>query len=156
MLECGIGLVSSFTVFFTLCVCKDWSNTNSYKKIDDRKPKDKVNASREKPQMSKQVMELQEYAIKDYEEKNFGYIKVKEVEKVYPTGLQAVEKTSFVVQKGEILGIIGPNGAGKTSLFEMITMSKKRTRGQIKLMNVPITSKKLKQKDLGPKIGIVN
>jgi ABC-type multidrug transport system ATPase subunit len=70
--------------------------------------------------------------------------------------LQAVEKTSFVVQKGEILGIIGPNGAGKTSLFEMLTMNKKRSRGEVKLMNVPITSSKLKQKDLGPKIGIVN
>jgi ABC-type multidrug transport system ATPase subunit len=70
--------------------------------------------------------------------------------------LQAVEKTSFVVQKGEILGIIGPNGAGKTSLFEMLTMNKKRSLGDVKLMNVPITSSKLKQKDLGPKIGIVN
>ena len=35
-------------------------------------------------------------------------------------------------------------------------MSKKRSRGQIRLMNVPITSNNLKQKGLGPKIGIVN
>ena len=41
-------------------------------------------------------------------------------------------------------------------MFEMLTMSKKRSRGEIKLLNVPITSNKLKQKELGPKIGIVN
>ena len=106
--------------------------------------------------MSQQARDLQEFAINDYKERNFGYIKVKEVEKVYRSGLQAVEQTSFVVQKGGVLGIIGPNGAGKSSLLEMLTMSKKRSRGEIKLMNVPITSNKLKQKELGPKIGIVN
>ena len=135
---------------------KDWRNTNSFKKIDNKKPKAKVNAHRERLQMSQQVVEHQEFAINDFEERNFGYIKLKEIEKVYKNGLQAVEKTSFVIQKGEVLGLIGPNGAGKTSLFEILTMSKKRSRGQIRLMNVPITSNKLKQKGLGPKIGIVN
>ena len=106
--------------------------------------------------MSLQAKELQEFAINDYKEKSFGYIKVKQVEKVYKSGLQAVEPTSFVVQKGHVLGIVGPNGAGKSTMFEMLTMSKKRSRGEIKLLNVPITSNKLKQKELGPKIGIVN
>lgn len=36
-------------------------------------------------------------------------------------GLVALEKISFGVQRGEILGIIGPNGAGKTTLFNCIT-----------------------------------
>ena len=58
------------------------------------------------------------------------------------------------MQKNDIFGIIGPNGAGKSSMFEMFTMSKRRSRGEVKLMNVPIASKKLKQ--LGPKMGIVN
>ena len=47
--------------------------------------------------MSLQAKELQEFAINDYKEKSFGYIKVKQVEKVYKSGLQAVEPTSFVV-----------------------------------------------------------
>ena len=41
-------------------------------------------------------------------------------------------------------------------MLDMLTMNKKRSRGEVKLMNVPITSKKLKKKYLGPKIGIVN
>jgi branched-chain amino acid transport system ATP-binding protein len=35
--------------------------------------------------------------------------------------LSAVDNVSFVVNKGEFLGIIGPNGAGKTTLFNLIT-----------------------------------
>ena len=32
----------------------------------------------------------------------------------------AVEKISFDVQEGDLLGIVGPNGAGKTTLFRAI------------------------------------
>ena len=35
-------------------------------------------------------------------------------------GLMAVNRVSFKLEKGEILGLIGPNGAGKTTLFNVI------------------------------------
>jgi len=36
-------------------------------------------------------------------------------------GLIAIDKVTFEIEKGEILGLIGPNGAGKTTLFNTIT-----------------------------------
>jgi ABC-type branched-subunit amino acid transport system ATPase component len=35
--------------------------------------------------------------------------------------LYAVNRLSFEVRKGEILGIMGPNGAGKTTVFNLLT-----------------------------------
>jgi ABC-2 type transport system ATP-binding protein len=34
---------------------------------------------------------------------------------------KAVNKISFSVQKGEIVGFLGPNGAGKSTTMKMIT-----------------------------------
>ena len=36
-------------------------------------------------------------------------------------GLVAVNRMSFTLRSGEILGLIGPNGAGKTTMFNLIT-----------------------------------
>jgi len=43
--------------------------------------------------------------------------------KVYGNGVAAVNKNSFCVKKGEVLGLLGPNGAGKTSTFNIMTLA---------------------------------
>ena len=46
-------------------------------------------------------------------------------------GLIAVDDVSFVLERGEILGVIGPNGAGKTTLISLISGTLAPSSGDI-------------------------
>src|SRR2546425_3199624 len=47
-------------------------------------------------------------------------------------GFTAVSNVSFVVDKGEILGLIGPNGSGKSTIFNMLSGTLTPNGGSIK------------------------
>jgi branched-chain amino acid transport system ATP-binding protein len=49
----------------------------------------------------------------------------------YFFGLAALDRVSFEIREGEIIGLIGPNGAGKTTLFSIIAGSQPPTSGKI-------------------------
>jgi branched-chain amino acid transport system ATP-binding protein len=57
-------------------------------------------------------------------------------------GLEAINRLSFHVSQGEILGVIGPNGAGKTTLFNLISGHLKPSRGNIIFQGEDITAEK--------------
>jgi sulfate-transporting ATPase len=44
-----------------------------------------------------------------------------------------IDKLSFMVPPGAIVGIIGPNGAGKSTLFKLITKKEKPDAGEIRI-----------------------
>src|ERR1700684_1743735 len=46
-------------------------------------------------------------------------------------GFVAVNKVSFKVEQGEILGLIGPNGSGKSTIFNMLSGTLPPTAGSI-------------------------
>ncbi|MFI5014365.1 MAG: ABC transporter ATP-binding protein [Hyphomicrobiales bacterium] len=54
-------------------------------------------------------------------------------------GLQAVDRVSFSVPRGAIIGLIGPNGAGKTTTFDMIAGVFAPDTGSIRLDGSDIT-----------------
>jgi len=63
--------------------------------------------------------------------KDSDYIlQVKNISKNFG-GLQAVNRLSFQVKKGQIFSIIGPNGAGKTTAINLITGIFPPTSGEI-------------------------
>jgi branched-chain amino acid transport system ATP-binding protein len=54
-------------------------------------------------------------------------------------GLKAVDRCSFEVEKGSIVGLIGPNGAGKTTLFNVITGMYKPDAGRVRFKGKEIS-----------------
>ncbi len=57
-------------------------------------------------------------------------------------GLQAVNRLSFGVGAGEIIGLIGPNGAGKSTLFNLINGVFAPDSGRIVFGGIDITGAK--------------
>lgn len=57
-------------------------------------------------------------------------------------GVQAVFDVSFVLRKGEFLGMIGPNGSGKTTLVNLITGFVRPDSGKVIYRGEEITGKK--------------
>ncbi|NPU85787.1 MAG: ABC transporter ATP-binding protein [Syntrophaceae bacterium] len=53
-------------------------------------------------------------------------------------GLTAVNRVSFDVAAGSIVGLIGPNGAGKTTVFNLITGNYKPDAGRILFEGKPV------------------
>jgi ABC-2 type transport system ATP-binding protein len=53
----------------------------------------------------------------------------------------AVDKISFSLKEGEILGLLGPNGAGKTTTIQMLLGVMTPTSGKIAYFNKPFNKK---------------
>ncbi len=59
-----------------------------------------------------------------------GIIVTRDLEKVYPGNVRAVEGISFEVRPGEIFGFLGPNGAGKSTTIGILTTMLRPTGGE--------------------------
>lgn len=68
-------------------------------------------------------------------------IEVRNVSKQFG-GLAALTDVSFVLNKGEILGLIGPNGAGKTTMFNVINGFYPPTKGDVLLKGEMVSNLK--------------
>jgi branched-chain amino acid transport system ATP-binding protein len=55
-------------------------------------------------------------------------------------GITALDKVSFAVHSGKIVGLIGPNGAGKTTLFNCLSRLYSFSEGQINFEGTPLTA----------------
>ena len=72
-------------------------------------------------------------------------IQVKEVTKKYGSFV-AVDKLSFEINDGEIIGLLGPNGAGKSTTMNIITGFIEATEGEVLINGINISKNGKKTK----------
>ncbi len=68
-------------------------------------------------------------------------VRVDQLTKVYRTRRErvtAVDRVSFEVQPGEVLGLLGPNGAGKTTTIKSLCTLVRPTSGEIEIGGVNV------------------
>ena len=69
-------------------------------------------------------------------------IKVENLTKRY-AGVVAIEKLSFEVEKGEIVGFLGPNGAGKSTTMRILSSYMPATSGRASIAGFDVFSESL-------------
>ena len=69
-------------------------------------------------------------------------IEVNDISKMYGTQT-ALDKISFSVHSGNVMGILGPNGAGKSTLLKIITGYLRPTSGIVKINDLEVDPDKL-------------
>ena len=58
-------------------------------------------------------------------------LKIEDLRKVYPTGVEALSGVSLEIADGEFFGLLGPNGAGKSTLIHCTTGLATPTGGSV-------------------------
>jgi multiple sugar transport system ATP-binding protein len=57
----------------------------------------------------------------------------RDVRKVYPGGVTAVQDASFTIESGEFMVVVGPSGCGKSTLLRMVAGLEDITQGEISI-----------------------
>lgn len=83
-------------------------------------------------------------------------IQIRNVKKVYKTGVTAIQDISLDIQKGEFVFIIGSTGCGKSTLIKMLYREEKPTSGTINIGGINVGKlKNYKVYKVRRKIGVV-
>jgi ABC-2 type transport system ATP-binding protein len=60
-------------------------------------------------------------------------LRIEDLVKRYPTGVEALRSVSLEIEPGEFFGLLGPNGAGKSTLIHCTTGLAQPTSGSIRV-----------------------
>lgn len=82
-----------------------------------------------------------------------GRVEFRNVSFTYDGFARILDRCSFTVEPGEMIGLVGPSGAGKSTLVNLISRFFDATDGDILIDGKPITA--VEQKKLRAQIGVV-
>ena len=76
------------------------------------------------------------------------FIRIRDVEKTYPTGVTALYGLNLEIKKGDFVFIIGASGSGKSTLIKMLYREEKEQEEEFSLMKsyYPKMAKKIQEK----------
>jgi cell division transport system ATP-binding protein len=81
---------------------------------------------------------------------------MKDVWKVYPNNVSAINGINIIIDKGEFVYVVGPSGAGKSTFIKMMYREERPTRGDIFIDKTNLSTLKEKQiPHLRRRIGVV-
>ena len=63
-------------------------------------------------------------------------IEIKDLNKTYAGGFQALKSVSLSIKRGEIFALLGPNGAGKTTLINIVCGIVNKTGGTVRVLSL--------------------
>ena len=75
-------------------------------------------------------------------------VSVKNVDKIYENGFQAVKKADFVAEDKEFVILVGPSGCGKTTTLRMIAGLETISNGEIKIGDKVVNNVLPKDRDI--------
>ncbi|ERN52117.1 MULTISPECIES: cell division ATP-binding protein FtsE [Alkalihalophilus] len=83
-------------------------------------------------------------------------IEMKDVWKMYPNNVSAINGINIIIEKGEFVYVVGPSGAGKSTFIKMMYREERPTRGDIFIDKTNLSTLKEKQiPHLRRRIGVV-
>ncbi|MEE3928143.1 ATP-binding cassette domain-containing protein [Mycoplasmopsis ciconiae] len=102
---------------------------------------------------------LPKYVLKEYERlelehknkdknKDDYVLEIKNLDKVYENGFQAVFGTDITLKKGEFLSLLGPSGCGKTTTLRAIAGLDLPTSGSVKINGTDVTYSEPSDRDI--------
>jgi multiple sugar transport system ATP-binding protein len=77
-----------------------------------------------------------------------GGIAIRNVTKVFPNGVRAVDDVSLEIGENELMVLVGPSGCGKTTLLRMIAGLEEVTDGTIEIDGEDVTGLRPRERDI--------